>query len=111
MTTKILLTYYVGGRLLGNRSSKVVKKSIKTNHGRKLVLTNAPKDDLIQEKVPVKLNISEFAYNHMTSESYPEKFDNFRGRKVWTSFNRRQRLEWHLNQIADGREYHYEVID
>ena len=107
MTTKILLTYYVGGRLLGNRSSKLIKRT----KGGKLVLTNAPKEYLVQEEVPVKVNISEFAYQHITSDSYPDKFDNFRGRKVWLAYNKRQRLEWHLNQVVGGRKLHYEVID
>ena len=122
---KILLTIYLGGRLLGNRSKKL-NKALKhkvicspfEHYEGKLLVTpekhfKAPNDhvDSPIEIVCRKTSLGESFYNQMISDNVPDKFNTYKGRMTWQSWSLKQRLEWHLNQFDEGYGISYELID
>ena len=58
-----------------------------------------------------KVKITELQYDAFTNpEYYPGKFDHKKGRLMWASLTDEQRLHWHLNVIAEGKLFNYQVV-
>lgn len=59
-----------------------------------------------------KSNISEESYNlFINKDEIPENLRSFIGKIAWKKWNNKQRLEWHLEQIAEGHPFTYEYTN
>lgn len=86
-----------------------VKTGNKTKIKREIISFNTRKS------IPCRQNlcISTEAYNYMVSTEIPGNFPSNSKRK-WFTMTKKQRLEWHLNNIAEGlnaESFTYDVLD
>ena len=123
LITKILLTIENGGRLgttVSNTSSKKEIRKIMSSpsdfYDKQRRIWVSPKNQYkspsrYQERNETecvkKINITQHAYDHFISS---EAFTGI-SKNTWSKFNTKARLEWHLNQLADGNNYTYEILD
>ena len=104
---KILLTIELEG-VLGNNSEKreAIPFSVTTFSGDKFngVKYHFPKE---ARKCVKKTTISKSAYDHFISGEAPRWMHP----KRWAGLSSNERLVLHLNRIAEGREFSFEVLE
>lgn len=121
--TEILLTVYSRGRLstpVSHASSKEEVEKVKTSpferfsdDGTKLLTPKnlyLAKNDYTPRKyntIMKKTTLSVECVNYFMSSDCPAKLGQ-RGRDMWSKLSPQKRLEWHLNELADGDEYEFE---
>lgn len=130
LTTKILLTIYLGGRLASSTASKLdksEKSKVVTSPFEKAVFTQGkfsgyvtPKGLYLAKnahKAPVYgeckqiLKISEYAYEHfINSDEIPDYFILRKKAIIWRRMSKADRLKFHLDRIAGGNQYTTEFI-
>lgn len=58
-----------------------------------------------------RLKISEDAYDSFIGDMAPTSLKSFSKDKTWKGMGDTARLEYHLNEIAEGKPYTFEVLD
>ena len=115
---KVALSVHIQGVLKGNIAMKVNKthlEKIKTSPW------NTPESylaksiiKLIPESTPIRRTIiSEIGYNHFISkEGIPDSIASMgkKGEFIWSKYNWLQRLEYHLEELAEGNNFTYEIL-
>lgn len=69
---------------------------------------------LIPESAPIRRTIiSEIGYNYFISDEGIPKSIAYMGKKgkfIWSQYNWLQRLEYHLEELAEGNSFTYEIL-
>ena len=93
-------------RLPKEQAEEFVRKGARWHH------------NLKQNKVNKRIQIREDSYNFFISDTpFGGKYSELPIRrqldyiKQWTEMSTEQRLEWHFNQMSEGKPFTYEVIE
>lgn len=104
--TKILLTIKLEG-VLSHRSEKreAIPYSVENFDGKKVngVSFHHPK---LEASCVQKTALSVEAYNHFISDEVP----SWMHKRLWSRIPPRKRLILHLQRIAEGREFSFEIL-
>lgn len=115
---KVALSVQMQGVLKGNIAIKVNKahlEKIKTSpwNTPESYLAKSPVKP-ITESTPIRRTIiSEIGYNHFISdEGIPDSIASLgkKGKFIWSKYNWLQRLEYHLEELAEGNSFTYEIL-
>lgn len=68
----------------------------------------------VLKSTPIRRTIiSEIGYNHFISdEGIPDSIASLgkKGKFIWSKYNWLQRLEYHLEELAEGNSFTYEIL-
>lgn len=105
--TKILLTINLEG-VLGPRSenAEVIPYNIVTFEGQRANGINYHYPRQLKSCVK-KMNISSLAYDYFISTDIPSWYKS----RKWLSLSTNERLMLHLNQIAEGKNFTFEILE
>ena len=108
---KILLTIFIGGKLVSTTPRKVNKRYV----GNKLLISQVDYTPPVYGECVRKVRLTAQQAIEMTSTNkdyIPAKFVSSKKRSgQWLAMSTEQRLTWHLENIADGYPYKVEFID
>lgn len=123
--SEILLTVYSRGRLstpVSHKSSKEEVEKVKTSpferyseDGTKLLTPKnlyLAKNDYTPRTSSVvmkKTTLPIECVNYFMFGDCPQKL-GIRGKDTWNRMSSKARLEWHLNELADGNEFEYKFV-
>lgn len=117
-SAKILLTVYFRGRFMPGMKEKRQDQLtfIKKEDQEALKNTsNIHIERILNEGHTVaqrKSSISEESYNlFIDKNEVPASLQSYIGKIAWKKWSNKQRLEWHLEQIAEGHPFTYEYTN
>ena len=110
---KVILTIQLEGYLSHETREEKIHWEKSDNFDPKKIIARGVCSNLVRipSVATKRLRISEDAYDNFIGDMIPASLKSFSKDKAWKSMSDAARLEYHLNEIAEGRPYTFEVLD